>query len=416
MDELVSLRITRAQPRGLAVWRAGFRPFFWLAALHAVLSLPLWVWAFRSGDAFPTQWHASEMTFGFTGAVLAGFLTTAVPKWTKRRPQVGRGLILLAVPWLIARVCHVVPALHALGVVFDLTFAVIVVAEGAGPIWSTRNGRNYGVLAAIVFFAAGAAIEALALRFAALQGRGTELALFAALTLVALISGRVAPIFSKNAFERLGLAVRVEPRVWLGRFAVAFMAFALLLEWAEPWLLSGDARLVGAVLRPVWLTSVGGAATAAGVLFFARSARWGFFSTLRHPLLWVMHVGHAWLAAGVLVLGIGRLQLAFGAVPTVGYALALHALTSGGLGLLALGIMARASLGHTGRPLQASGTTTAAFLCLLAAASLRVLGALVLSASLALALAAVLWFAAFGLFLVEYTGMLFRPRPDGMAG
>ena len=65
-----------------ALFAKGFRPFFLLAALWAVASVPLWLLVqsgyVRLGAYFiATDWHAHEMVFGFAAAVIAGFLLTA---------------------------------------------------------------------------------------------------------------------------------------------------------------------------------------------------------------------------------------------------------------------------------------------------------------------------------------------------
>jgi uncharacterized protein involved in response to NO len=87
-----------APHRGPALGGKGFRPFFLLAALFAVLALPLWLLAL-AGRADPggyldaTHWHAHEMVFGYAIAVVAGFLLTAVGNWTGRETAVGTPLL-----------------------------------------------------------------------------------------------------------------------------------------------------------------------------------------------------------------------------------------------------------------------------------------------------------------------------------
>src|SRR5579884_4564817 len=92
---------------GPAVFSAGFRPFFLLAALWAGLAIPLWLAALH-GAELPTRlpalvWHIHEMAFGYGGAVVAGFLLTAIPNWTGRLPLQGVPLAVLAALWLAGR-------------------------------------------------------------------------------------------------------------------------------------------------------------------------------------------------------------------------------------------------------------------------------------------------------------------------
>ena len=107
MSDILEITDPAAPCRAPSLWRAGlgFRPFFLLGAAHAAAVVALWVgtlsgwWAI--GDL---GWHAREMTYGFGGAIIAGFLLTAVPKWTASRPIVGPRLVGLVVLWCAARV------------------------------------------------------------------------------------------------------------------------------------------------------------------------------------------------------------------------------------------------------------------------------------------------------------------------
>jgi uncharacterized protein involved in response to NO len=78
----------RSQPpgQGPALFALGFRPFFFGAGITAVLSLLLWLAVLfgmvRAPAYLPgTNWHAHEMLFGYTAAVVAGFLLTAARNW-----------------------------------------------------------------------------------------------------------------------------------------------------------------------------------------------------------------------------------------------------------------------------------------------------------------------------------------------
>jgi uncharacterized protein involved in response to NO len=75
-----------------AFFQVGLRPFFLGAALWAPISLLLWLAALAGAVDLPTAlpplaWHSHELVFGYAGAVVAGFLLTAVPNWTARPPS-----------------------------------------------------------------------------------------------------------------------------------------------------------------------------------------------------------------------------------------------------------------------------------------------------------------------------------------
>lgn len=101
---------------GPAILTYGFRPFFLGAAVWAALAMALWVPMLSGQVSLPTafdpvSWHAHEFLFGYLGAVIAGFLLTAVPNWTGRLPIVGWRLGLLALLWLAGRVAVAVSGL-----------------------------------------------------------------------------------------------------------------------------------------------------------------------------------------------------------------------------------------------------------------------------------------------------------------
>ena len=90
---------------GPAILTYGFRPFFFGAAVWAATAMALWVPMLSGHLALPTafdpvSWHAHEFLYGYLGAVVAGFLLTAVPNWTGRLPIVGWRLGALALLWL----------------------------------------------------------------------------------------------------------------------------------------------------------------------------------------------------------------------------------------------------------------------------------------------------------------------------
>jgi uncharacterized protein involved in response to NO len=154
------------------------------------------------------------------------------------------------------------------------------------------------------------------------------------------------------------------------------------------------------------------AAGVLGILAVARAARWGSVHTARVPLLWILHVGYAWIPIGLLLR----------AMPLVGVpvwgSLATHAFTVGAIGALTLGMMARVALGHTGRMLTPSPAMTWAFGAITLAAVARVFVPLVAIEwhFIALLVAGSLWTLAFVIYLVVYTPVLSAPRVDGKPG
>ncbi len=139
----------------------------------------------------------------------------------------------------------------------------------------------------------------------------------------------------------------------------------------------------------------------AGVSQGMRLSRWRGLATLREPLLWILHLGYAWLGFGFCLLGIDAL------VPYVPQTTALHALTVGAVGTMTLAVMTRATLGHTGRPLSAGVGTTTIYALVTLATLCRLLAPLAgTQYILALSLAGATWSGAFGLFALLYVRSL----------
>ncbi len=387
-------------PGGAAVFLAsGFRPFFFMAALYAVVGVPFWVATLAGFPPWPApanalDWHAHEMIFGYVGAVLAGFLLTAIRKWTSHPTLEGWPLAALCLVWLAARVLPFIPfAPSTLGALVDVCFWCGLLAACARPIVRGRNRRNYGFIALLAAFALAAA-SSHANRLGYLHGDfwgvrqcGVDLVCIA----IVVVSGRIVPSFTRNATRAPGISET--PR--LDRVAtVAMVTVALLDAFSAP------AR---------WSALPAGLA---GVVLFARARCWGPRHTLRDPLLWSLHLAHGWLALGLVLRALAPW------VPSLPASIALHAVTVGGIGLLTLSMMTRVTLGHTGRMLAVVPSMGVALGLLSAAALLRVGGPVVAANHLLLVLAAAggLWSASFVVYLVVHGPALFSPRADGQPG
>jgi uncharacterized protein involved in response to NO len=382
-------------PADFALWRLGFRPFYLLASVFAAVSVALWVlqytgWLQHAYLAGPLA-HAHEMLFGFTLAVVAGFLFTAVRNWTGRPTPTGAALAAIAALWLAGRVLVLTPLGWAAAVV-NVAFPVAV-AIGIGiPLFRSRNRRNYffvGLLGLMALAEAGVHLAQLGVL--ALPGWvGIRIALDAILFLMAVMAGRVVPMFTNNGIP--GAGAQRHPAV--ERTALASVLALLVADAAGV----SDAVLLGVLIF---------AAAAHAV----RLALWRPWNTLRTPLVWVLHLAYGWIVIHLALRALAELGLAVAPLAT-------HALTIGAIGLLTIGMMTRTARGHTGRPLVADRYEVACYLLILAAALVRVFGpAAVPSAYTAtVALAAVLWSASYALYAVRYWPVLARARLDGQPG
>src|SRR6056297_2449754 len=398
---------TAAQIRawdGPAILGYGFRSFFLGAGLWAVISMALWVPMLAGRLALPTafdpvSWHAHEFLFGYLGAVIAGFLLTAVPNWTGRLPIVGWPLAGLFALWLLGRGAvtvslHLPPVLVAAA---DLALPVVLGAVIAREIIAGKNWRNLMVLGMLAVFAAGNAVfhwEAARGLYPA-QGYGLRLGLAAAMMMIAVIGGRIVPSFTRNALVRRGPGrLPVPPMQAFDKLALLVLLAAMLLWVALP---------LGVL--------TGAALLAAGALQLWRLARWAGDRTVREPLVLVLHVAYAFLPLGALALGVEAIWPG-----TLGGTAAQHLWMAGALGLMTLAVMTRATLGHTGQALTAGPGTVALYVALVASVLLRLAAGLwPASAALLYAASGLAWIAAFGGFAVLYGAALLR-APAAKAG
>ncbi|MDI1328096.1 MAG: NnrS family protein [Brevundimonas sp.] len=380
---------------GPPLFSFGFRPFFLFSAVWAAIAVPIWVASMTLGDGTVggmdgRLWHIHEMLFGYLAGVIAGFLLTAVPNWTGRLPVTGLKLTGLFALWVAGRAAGFLPAPMAVpAAVIDSAFLVVFAAVIWREVLAAKNRRNLPVCLMVSVLAA--ANIAFHLRDQIpLFGPGGERAAVAVITgLIALIGGRVTPSFTQNWTRAQGIAGG--PTAF-NRFDAGVLALTAV-------------ALVSWVAAP-WSSLTGGVMVLAGLANLARLARWRGWLARREALVWILHLGYAWLGLGLILLGLAAL------VPdAVPFTAGVHALTTGAMGVETLAMMTRATRGHTGRPRVADRSTTAVYLLILAAAVVRVSAPFLTEWTVALlAISATLWALAFAGFVAAYGPMLWR-RP-----
>lgn len=379
----------------------GFRPFFLLAFAHAAVTVTLWGAMF--GGLLPATlartplWHAHEMLFGFAPAVVAGFLLTAVPHWTSTRALSGPLLVGLTVLWLIGRGTAwamdpmVAGAADPLLAVPTLAFLPALAVTIATPILRSGNHRNLAMPALLLGLFACQLLFVLGGR----PLRGAALALDLYLLMMLVIGGRITPLFTRNWLKRTGRPAKdVGAPVRLDRAAL----LAVLVT-------------IGLSQTDVPLMWIAWASLIAGALQLARLPYWRGWRTIRDPLVLVLHVGHAWIAATFLLRGFALLA------PGTPNRAWVHAAGVGAMGTLIVGVMTRVTLGHTGRPLRVPWPAWIALAAITAAAVTRVLvGTTAIPRSPWLEVSASSWIVAFALFGLFCVPKLLQPRVDGQPG
>ena len=384
----------------LSPFALAFRPFFLGSAIYAMLGMGTWAVVFQGQQVAgvtdfgpPHWWHAHGMIFGYSIGVVAGFLLTAIRNWTGLPTLNGRPLAALFALWAAARVMpHMGAPIEATAAV-DLTFNLGLLISVTAPLVQARRWKDVATFPQklLLLMAANAMVYFGAMGHGPGQRIGLYLGLYVVLAVVLTIGGRVFPFFIRR-----GLGI--DEALQTSRSLVYVNLVAL-----------GAFMLVDLI----WPSSVGAAALSAAVALIngRRLWTWTRRGVWSQPLLWVLILGYGWLIVGFALLSLDAL----GVFPA---AQGLHALTTGCIGMTTVGMMARVSLGHTGRDIYAPRPVL--FVCfglLMVAATVRVWLPLTgVSYSVVIISSQVAWVAAFALFIGMYAPFLLTPRVDGKPG
>jgi len=393
-EQMLALR-RRRMAASHPFFRGGFRPFFFAGAAWALIAIALWICSLLGEITLPTAlealaWHRHEMLFGFVGAIIAGFLLTAVPNWTGRLPIAGWPLAGLFSLWVAARLAVLFSATVSLWLagLLDVGFFLVLGLLAAREVLKANN-RNTPIVGMILLFGVADGLDYLANGGVILSPDiGWQLAIAIIVLLISLVGGRIIPSFTRNWMVKRGMnqGLPTQP----GRFdlfVIGATAVAMIF-W-----LSGPPELVTASI-----------VIAAGVLQAVRWARWSGWRTFADPLVLILHVGYLWIPVGLALLGLSLVGL----VPR---SAAIHSLTAGAMATMILAVMTRASLGHTARELRASPLTVLVYVLVTAGALLRVSASLkLIDYNLGIEIAGLAWGGAFLLFLIAYAPVLWRPR------
>lgn len=385
------------------VFTAGFRFFFLGAGLFSVFAMLAWFsWlaVHAAGGTFvilpmsmpPHLWHAHEMMFGYTAAVMAGFFVTAVPNWTGTGEPKTRFVVLSGSIWFLGRIamwCSSVldPVVVA---VADLLFIPVLASAIFGRLAQKSQMRN----AVFLFLLAALFTGNLMMHLDWIDWvpgnaeAGVRLAIFASSAMIIIVGGRVVPAFTRNALNREGCTGSL-PRshALLDRAGIVLAMLATI-----------------ASVPLVPYEFLAGLCLAAGSVNLLRLAGWKGWLTRKTPILWILHIAYLLTTGGYLVYGTSLLT----GLPSE--TAALHLVAVGGVGSMTLAMMTRASLGHSGRPLKVSAPVTLAYIAVISAALVRSFGTLVGDYFQVMLLSGGLWILAFAAFVAVYLPILAGPR------
>lgn len=381
---------------GPILFSHGFRPFFLMAGIWAALAMSIWVVFLATGTQVPSHlvgadWHMHEMVFGYSSAVIAGFLMTAIPNWTGRMPVIGWPVAMLAGLWLTGRLALLFSAYlpPILAAIIDTSFLIVFAAVIAREIIAGKNWRNLKVLILVAILSVTNIIFHFeAITGGAFDGYGMRMAVATIIMLISLIGGRVIPSFTRNWLVRQGPGRLPTPMNGFDTVALAISGVVLAIWVALP---ESKAAPILAVI--------------AAAFHFVRLYRWVPWRTFKEPLVIILHAGYIFIPIGFLMIGLGDLMPGWGRASQIP-----HAWTAGAVGIVTLAMMTRASLGHSGRALKATLPIAFIYGAVVIAVILRLIAEILPATPMLLHASATVWILGFAGYVVVYYPIFTKPR------
>lgn len=372
----------------------GFRPFFLGAALFALSSILVWmsVYAFNYDPGlnyFPSlHWHAHEMIYGYSLAVIAGFLLTAITNWTGLKTLTGYPLLALFALWVSARLVPFIPMDNGLIIMFalDSLFCTYLVIAISIPVIKVRQWKQIGIISKVALLLLANVVFYLGALDRLEHGVrwGIYAGLYLILALLLMMARRVIPFFIEKACR---LTTPLKNWRWLDISSlIIFMCF-----------------MISDIINPSdLLTTL--LALALAILHSLRMYLWYHRDIWSKSLLWILYIAYAFITLGFIL----KAAVYILDMPP---SLALHAFALGGIGLMTIGMMARVSLGHTGRNVDSPAAVLPwIFLLIIVAAITRVLVPIIDTQHYAfwVIISQFLWIGAFTGFIAIYLPVLIR--------
>jgi len=383
-----------------ALFDLGFRSFFLVASIFSIIVTAIWMSTFTMGSTIPAffitpiAWHGHEMVFGYSTAIIAGFLLTAVGNWTGVKTIHGLPLAGLTATWLLARILLLSgsPMVFMLGALFDILFLIGLMIAVIVPIVKVKQWRQLAVISKVVLILVANILFYLGAFHIVDQGVswGLYSGVYLIMALIFTLARRVMPFFIERG---VGYEVQLKNSNFIDISSLLFLAALWITDvFFKQALLTAMLALVLAIVHGI------------------RIRGWYTKGIWQKPLLWVLFIGYGMFVLGFLLQAINFFSLYSPTIP-------LHAFTYGGIGLITLGMVARVSLGHTGRNInQPPSILKWVFVSLTLGALVRVVLPIIYPSAYIqfIGLSQILWMIAFTLFVFEYFKFFIQPRADGL--
>jgi len=391
-------RISKNGSQEFSIFDAAFRPFFLLAGISSLYLMILWTsfYTFNINMNFnfisATMWHAHEMLFGYTAAVLAGFMLTVEKYWVGTVIKSKSFLVFLILLWILARVFISTPIFtdfsYVLGAIIDCLFFIVFTIRISFPIISRKAWNKLGLVGHLAILSTSNIVFYLGIFNIIPEGQrlGIYSAIFIVVSIIILMGRNMIPIFIRNAF-----GMEFEPKNWRVidilsmLFFIIFFVLELFFNYKE------GVSLIALILA---------------VLYSIRLYGWYSNDIWNKPLLWVMFVAYSWIVVGFILISLSWYF-------NISYFLAIHSFTYGTIGIMTIGFMCRVILGHTGRNVfNPPKIVFWTFLLIFMGAVIRVFFPILFNSKYLVwvGTSQLLWILSFFLFAIKFFPMLVRPK------
>jgi uncharacterized protein involved in response to NO len=383
------------------VFNLGFRIFFLGASVYSIVAILFWTGVYAFNISLPItglsmfQWHAHEMIYGYSVAVIAGFLLTAVKNWIGIQTVHGLPLALIFCLWLIARILFLFGSQFInITAIFDSLFIVAVIIAAASPIIQARNWKQLGILSKLVLLAVFNSFFYFGYAGILEQGLhwGIYGGLYLVIGLILTLGGRVIPFFTEGG---VGYEVKLYNPKWTTLSGLLIFLVFFISE-----LFLHNKNITGVASLGLF------------IVYSIRLIGWYTYGIWEKPLLWSLHIA-------MLFINVGFLLFALSAFTDISKFIAIHALAYGGIGVITLAMMARVALGHTGRNInEPPAIVKYLFITIILGAIVRVFFPMLLPEQYLIWIISsqALWLIAFLLFVITYAPILVTARIDNQFG
>ncbi|MCK5424541.1 MAG: NnrS family protein [Emcibacter sp.] len=377
------------------LWQSAFRPFYLLGVIYGLGIMGLWILtSYGIVDFVPASyslslWHGHEMIFGFSGAVVAGFVLTALPGWVGTEEISGGKLALLVLLWFLGRIAVYSSGLIPPYIVLILDSSLYLVATimVLPGLLAAENKHYLALLPIFLMLCFGNVVFHLAVMNGdiARASWGIQVGLMGIVVKFILAGGFLTTVFTGNALRQKG-----GPELLVNPLLEYISALSLVLFiYGALWDVSAEISASFAYL--------------AAAVQFVRFLRWRTYLILDAPLVLIMHLSYLWFICALILFGLGA------SIPDIGSQVWLHAFTVGALSLMMLSLITRVALRHTGRPLVPAKAMILSFAIMFFVAFLRVKISMGFLTENWLPVTAVIWSISFVIYIAVHGAMLVKP-------